>query len=225
MFIGKLTITVLLLIVPSALIFSQGSVWTKKIIDENLTVSFPGEIEEFDTTVLKENKKWRIKVFKYEEDATTFALIVTPGETDINVDNKESWKDALKGMSKGAMKSYLAKGITCAPGDTTVDDIPCVKLICKSPDYPLIKQYLFLVNDKLYALQYSSINVDDASFEADRLNTFLKNIHFKKEGIREMQFESKTFSAGYKIGYVIGTLMVVALIILGVIFFVRKLKL
>jgi hypothetical protein len=194
-------------------------------IDENLTVSFPGEVEVLDTTVLKEGKKWRIKVYKYEGGLSTFGLIVTPGETNINVDNKDSWKEALKGMSKGAMKSFLDKGITCSPGDTTIDDIPCVKLFCKSDDYSMIKQYLFLVNDKLYAIQYSTTNLGNMLFGTDRLDTFLKSIHFKKEGIKEMEFESKAFSDGYKIGYLIGGLIGLAILIIGVIFFVRWLKL
>lgn len=225
MFYEKLSITVLFLIIPTVALFSQDSVWTKKMIDENLTVSFPGEVEEFDTTVLKENKKWRIKVYKYEEELSALGLIVTPGETNINVDNKESWKEALKGMSKGAMKSFLDKGFTCAPGDTTIDDIPCVKLICKNEDHTMIKQYLFLVNDKLYALQYSGTSLSNMSFRTDRLDTFLKSIHFKKEGIKEMQFESKAYSDGYKIGYFLGSAGMLVLLVIGIIFFVRWLKL
>jgi len=221
----KIKFIIVVFVIFSLAGYSQDSTWKKTIIDETLTVSFPGEVEVFDTTVLKEKKKWRIKVYKYEEGQSAFGLIVTPGETDINVDNKESWKEALKGMSKGAMKSFLNKGINCAPGDTIVDGIPCVKLSCKNEDYSLIKQYLFLVNDKLYALQYSSINMGNISFGRDRLDMFLKSIHFKKEGIKEMQFESKAFSDGYKIGYFLGGAGMLALLIIGVIFFVRKFKL
>ena len=118
----KRVITIVSLLLSTILVFSQDSLWQKMKIDENLTISFPGKVEELDTTMLKEGKKWRIKVYKYEGDLSTFGLIVTPGETDINVDNRDSWKEALKGMSKGAMKSYLDKGITCSPGDTTIDD-------------------------------------------------------------------------------------------------------
>ena len=218
----KLAIAILFILIPTVVLFSQDSEWNKKIIDESLTVSFPGEVDVFDTTMSKGGKKWRIKVYKYETGLSAFGLIVTPGETDINVDNKESWKEALKGMSKGAMKSYLDKGIACSPGDTTIDDIPCVKLICKSEDYSIIRQYLFLVNDKLYALQYSSINLGGMSFETNKLDTFLKSIHFKKEGIKEMQFESKAFSSGYKFGYLIGTLLVPALIVAFIIYIVKR---
>ena len=118
----KRVITIVSLLLSTILVFSQDSLWQKMKIDENLTISFPDKVEELDTTMLKEGKKWRIKVYKYEGDLSTCGLIVTPGETDINVDNRDSWKEALKGMSKGAMKSYLDKGITCSPGDTTIDD-------------------------------------------------------------------------------------------------------
>lgn len=221
----KIKFTIVVFVIISLAGYSQDSTWKKKIIDETLTVSFPGEVKEFDTTVLKEKKKWRIKVYKYEEDLLSLGLIVTPGETNINVDNKESWKEALKGMSKGAMTSFLKQGFTCVPGDSIIDDIPCVKLICKNEDYSMIKQYLFLVNNKLYALQYSSASLGDISFETDRLNMFLKSIHFEKEGIKEMQFESKSFSDGYKIGYFLGGAGMLALLVIGIIFFVRKFKL
>ena len=206
------------------IVFSQDSAWKKMIIDETLTISFPGSVTKIDTSLVKEGKKWRFKAYKYDNGASTFALIVTPGEVNMNVDNKETWKKALTEISKGALKSFSQKGFSCSPSDTTIDKIPCKKVTCTNEDISMLNSYLFLVNDKLYSLQYASLDQETVLLDTSQLKLFLNSVHFKKDAIKEMQFESKAFSDGYKFGYVLGSLIVVVGIVLVIMFFVRRAK-
>lgn len=204
----------------SLLGFTQDSTWKKMVIDENLTISFPGSTTLLDTTLIKKGEKYRFKAYKHENEFSTFALLITPGETDMNVDDKETWKKALAAMSKGALKALSENGFTCSPADTIIDSIPCIRSVCKNDMISTMRTYLFLVNDKMYSLQYASL--DPEAIERGELDLFLNSVHFKKDGIKEMQFESKVSSKFYKIGYLIGMLTFPAIVIGLIIYFVRR---
>ncbi len=123
-------LTIVTLVIVSINGYAQDSAWKKMIIDETLTISFPGSVTKIDTTLIKEGKKWRFKAYKFDNGLSTLALIVTPGEIKMNVDNKETWKKALTEMSKGVLESFSQKGFSCSSSDTVIDKIPCKKIAC-----------------------------------------------------------------------------------------------
>lgn len=213
----RLIILLLILLCISLGSFSQDP-WKKMVIDENLTISFPHSVIETDTTVINNGEKYGFKTFTCEGDSSTLVLIITPGGTDIKVNNEESWKSALDGLAKGATNSFLKSGITCTTSDTTMDDLPCKKLTCQTFMYSMLNNYIFLVNDKMYSIQAAYAYGFEPEAANTELRQFLNSIHFSKESIKEREFGSKAESTGYAIGKLILPL----LLIIGVIVFVVK---
>jgi len=178
-------------------------------IDENLIISFPGIVSQLDTSIIKGGEKIRIKAFKSEKEYSTFAVLIIPNET--NVDNTESLHKVLAEMTEGALTSMTKKGISCITGDTIVDKVPGIKLICKSNTSLSLNDYMFLVNDKIYALQIAYFPNNSDIDRAEISN---------KTSIKEQQFASKAESIGYKIGYY----LIPVLLFIGIIIYVvRKL--
>lgn len=210
-----------ILIVPLNL-FSQDSSWKKVIVDDNLNISFPGHVSSMDTTLLKEDKEWRFKLFKCEKETYTLALVITPSETNLKVDNEETWHQALTEMSRGALKSLADNGLSCSTIDTTIDELPCKKLTCNKEGILLMYDYIFLINDKMYAIQTVFLNRTNFNQDLQDQNIFLNSIRFTKNSIKEKQFLSKAESSGYKIGYILGGLLLVAVIIGIIVYFVNR---
>src|SRR5215813_14089491 len=107
----------ILIIVSSVKTFSQDSAWTKKIIDENLTVSFPLSAIKMDTLIKKNGKEMRLIAYSMQSGYFTLAIIVTPGETNLDVNSDESLQVALAGIAKGASETMAEKGWECSASD------------------------------------------------------------------------------------------------------------
>jgi hypothetical protein len=213
-----LNILIFLLLLSSSNLYSQDSTWKKMKIDENLTISFPRIVSQMDTTFVKEGKEMRFRAIKSETEFSALALLITPTETNANVDNEESLQKTLTEMAEGSLKAMSENGIECVVTDTIIDDIICKKLIGNTNVPSTIISYIFLVNDKMYSLQGVFLNKSTAISETNELNQALKSVHFNKTLIKEKQFGSKAESLGYKIGKMIIPL----LIVIGVIVFIVK---
>lgn len=216
----KILLIIVVLLLPSVSTYSQDSSWVKKVIDENLTVSFPGIISEYDTLFVKDEEKMFFKTFKNESLSTTLLLIVTPNGTNVNADNKETHQKALEEMSKGSLDAMEERGLTCQIGDTIIDNIQCKKIVCDNSQLSIIRNYIFLVNDKMYSFQSVSLNFYSSDSQSSNLNKFLNSIHFNKNSIKEQRFGTKAESIAYNIG----KLIIPLIILVGVIIYVvRKL--
>jgi hypothetical protein len=209
--------TILLSIMNS---HSQDSTWIKKVVDENLTLSFPGRISEIDTSFIQEGKRMSFRIFKHESESGTLALIVTPNNTNANIDNQETLQKALDEMANGSLQAMKESGLSCQSEDSTIDNIRCKKIVCKNGLLSTVENYIFLVNDKMYSFQSATFGLYTPGTQSSDLNKFLNSIRFEKTSIKEQRFESRAESIGYKIG----RLTIPLLIIVGVIFYVvRKL--
>ncbi len=189
-------------------------------IDENLTISLPGNVSQTDTTFEKDKKGRRFRIFQTQTKNSTLALSITPNETNINVNNSVSWEKALTEMAKGALKAMSEKGLNCLIVDTVIDNIPCKKLFCQNEIIPIAVNYIFLVNDKMYALQAATLDNSLSGYGIREIDQFVQSVHFDATAIKEQQFGSNAES----IGYMIGKMAIPLLLIIGVIVYVvRKL--
>jgi hypothetical protein len=192
--------------------YAQDSTWREIKIDENLKLSFPDAITVTDTMVSKSGDPMKFKAYRSELGYSAFALVITPNETKMNVDNEESLRKVLKEMAKGSIKAMSNAGFTCNTIDTVIDNIKCEKLNCTNR-FQTINSFIFLVNDKMYALQNSYIT--GFSQDTNLSNYFLKSIHFSKASIKEQQFFSKAESISYKVGYyLVPLLLFIGIIVL-----------
>ena len=89
--------------------------------------------------------------------------------------------------------------------------------------YMNILHYTMVVNDIAYTMQAAFVPeyTVGGHEEMDRL---LKSVSIDPNSVKELQFESKAYSVGYKAGYFLGGLLVLAVVVIGVIFLIRKLQ-
>jgi hypothetical protein len=204
-------------------LYGQDTVWKKINIDENLSIFLPGKVIQTDTFFLKDDKKMRFRVFKTQTEFSAFGVAITPNETNINADNRETLKTALDRIAKGSCTAAVRKGFTCLSSDTMVNNIPCKKTKIykeRAPFTPPIFSYIFLVNDKMYMFSTTPFDyLENMANSSHESNLLLNSIRFTST-IKEKQFDSNAESIAYKIGYY----FIPALLIIGIIVYVvRKL--
>jgi hypothetical protein len=209
------------LIVINSNSFAQDTLWKKVRIDENLTLYLPKIFSTIDTSLLKEHKLMHIKVFQSEINGDVIVVTITPGKTGINVDNSESFREAMKGIAEGFDKSISSKGLKAKYIDTLINGIQCVKGVAYREydnNNPVLISDLFLVNDKVYSISYELLT--EVSNQTDEnIDKLVKNISFNKSQIKERQFETKAESASFKISYLIGQI-IGFIIVIGFVVFV-----
>lgn len=199
---------------------AQDSLWSKLIIDENLSISFPPISFESDTSFERDGKNYRFRVLRAETESSVLGLVITPNETNINANNQESLISALEGMAKGSVKSLSNQGFNCAVSDTLIESILCKKITCLNEYASALNAYIFLINDKMYAFQGSAADENNTSLALNDLNRVLKSIRFTSSTVKEQQFSTRAESIGYNIGRLLVPLLIVAAIIA---FIARKL--
>jgi len=195
--------TILVAVVLWSHLYGQDSLWRPIKIDENLTVSIPKKIEQIDTTLGRGNTKLGFRILKAETQVSTLGVTVTPKGTNINVDDEESLKSALDGIAKGTCDQARQNGFICKMKDSTLDDLPCKKFEFFSAGIkdPIIYNYTFLVNDKIYMFTIAHLKVNqDRTKLIQESKKFLNSVHFTKT-IKEKKFSTRAESTGYRIGY------------------------
>ena len=209
----------------STLAYSQDSLWQKTSIDENLTISLPPGINQIDTSYIQNGKKIKFKMFVAQAEYSAIGVVVS-NEFNANIDNKETLEKVLSEISKGAVKKMKEGGVECFSSDTLLSKIPCKKMKCRGEVkgiYMNILHYTMVVNDIAYTMQAAFVPeyTVGGHEEMDRL---LKSVSIDPNSVKELQFESKAYSVGYKAGYILVGLMVLAVVVIGVIFLIRKLQ-
>lgn len=221
----KKVLLLLNLLFIAGILLAQDSLWKKTKIDDNFSMSLPVNISVIDTATIKEGQKIHVKVLSGNIGNDKVLLIITPEETGINVDNKESFEEALSGIKKGAKKSLSKQGFQCIFKDTVIDKIKCIKAIAYKEvmDNPSLFYYLFLFNDKTYSVGYAMSPKTSSDIVNQNIARLLNSITFNKGGIKEQQFSSKAESQGYKMGYLIGQIFTFLIVIIGLVFLIKYL--
>ena len=184
-------------------LYSQDTSWKKVRIDENLTVAIPENAQQVDTAFSKGNDTIGFKIFKAETKVSTIGVTVTPNGTGINVDDEESLHTALNGIEQGTYARAKEKGFTCKSKDTVLDNLPCKKFEFFSAlvEGPVIYNYTFLVNGKMYMFTIAPLRFREARAElVNESKLFLNSIRFTKT-VEEKKFATKAESTAYKFGY------------------------
>ena len=197
-------------------LFSQDTTWQKARVNEDLTISLSGKITKIDTTLERENKKFRLLLYKATSNYSVLGLTITPNGTMLNIEDKESLKIALKGITDGICKSYVEQGFNCKVNDTIIDGITCKKVLMldkEQKSFPTMTSYVFLLNDRVYSFSQTPL-IEDRNLLTNELNTYLSSIHFNHTDIKEQKFESRTESKAYNVGYLWGQILVFGAIVL-----------
>lgn len=209
---------------------AQDSIWKKIIVDENLTISLPGKVETIDTFLIKDNNKLKFRLMSADFIYGTIVVNSTPNETNISVNNSESFDEALKGIGVGFKKSIEKKGKFAVIQDTIIDSLKgIVGFVYLDSNHikPEKISFMFLLNDKMY-----SVLINYFPFESDQieniqkytLNKLLNSIHFNRANIKEQQFASRAESEGFAIGELIGFLIVFGGIISIIYYIIKVIK-
>ena len=220
----KNVIIIAFIIFSTCIANAQDTLWNRIKVDENISISLPGEVQKIDTSFVKKGQKFDMRILVAQTDYAALGITLSPNETNINVDNLESLKKALASIAKGATNSMREQGLRCNSIDTTIDKMPCKKLSCigKKNGVPMtIVTYSFLINDKVYAIQSAFIPEFNAYGFAET-DSLIKSIHVETASVKELQFLSKAESVGYKFGHFIGMLVFPAIVIGLIIYFVRR---
>jgi hypothetical protein len=201
-------------------LYSQDTVWKQIKIDENLVVALPGKISQIDTFGIKGNMKLDLRVFKTETQTSTIAVVITPKESNINVVDKESLKEALDGIAKGLCNSATKRGLSCVVSDTTIDELPCKKskFFSSQNAFEQKVNYTFLAGDKMYTFTIADVDSNEIYRNYSRL---LSSVHFTSfaKGFRVSSIENSS-AGGW--GYMIGKISILLLIAGIIVYFVKK---
>src|SRR5690348_16707131 len=173
-------------------IFSQDTVWHKVHVNDDITLNLPGQVNIIDTVIVKGGKVGRFRFFKTESKNSVLGLTITPNETNINVEDKESFTTVLKEMAEGACKGATNMGFICATNDTVIDRLASKRVMFFQHDAvnPMMVNFFFLLNDRIYTITQAPVT-DDMEALPEELNTLLASVHFNHTNIKEQKFESK----------------------------------
>jgi len=208
----------------SILSYSQEILWQDLRVDKNLTVSLPGNVNKIDTFYFLQGKKTNFKMFIAQTEFSAIGVVAS-NEFDANINNKETLENVLDKVAISAIKKMKEGNMDCFASDTLLfKKLPCKKIKCfgkKNGNLMHILLYTIVVNDIVYTMQGAFVPelASGGLMEMDRL---LKSIKIDINSIKELEFESKAFSQSYKFGYFIGMLIIPAIIIGLIIYFVRR---
>jgi hypothetical protein len=201
-------ILVLTSLLCATFLFSQDSNWNKVRVNEDLTISLPGQVITQDTIVGKDGFSATMRVLEANAKYSTLRVVVTPNGTKLNVNDRESLRIALEGISTGICKTATDQGLDCMKSDTTIDRIESKKIVVYNMKESTVFgiQYVFLVNDRMYLITQQTILSDEKKLN-EELKMLINSIHFNHIKIKEQKFESKAESTGYGTGYLFGQLL------------------
>jgi hypothetical protein len=159
-------------------------------------------------------------------DNITYGIVISQ---NLKGNNKEDTKLVLQGIIRGACRSAEKKGLICSSSDTTIDNVECRKIILyeKDPSVLFTRMYGFYHNDKVYMFTFTYGDPTNNEKADQELKQFLNNIRFGTAvAVKSTNTTEKT--TAYKIGYALGSIAGIALIV-GVVwlivrFFRRKRK-
>ena len=197
--------------------FSQDSVWKKTIVDENMTISLPGNPLTIDTFVLKNNEKTPLRVLKVTTASSAIGVSVTTN-IHLNVDNTESLEETYKGIEEGFRESAAEKGLGCEVTDTVIRKIPFKKTLLfskTSKNNVKLFSWICLLNDKMYSITAFAPKGESEQSKIE-MYRLIVSARFNSD-LQEQKFSSKAESLGYKAGQLFGYASM--LIIFGLIIF------
>jgi hypothetical protein len=198
----------------------QNDNWKKIRIDENLTLSFPGEINRWDSLVLIKGKKALLEDYFYENESASIVLRVSVPQEEVKIDNREDLELGLDGMAKGFNETARAQGFQCSISDTTLDGRPAKKAYLRSDDQSTTGFiYMFIADTKFYIL--SGYDQTGTETRPEDLTAVLKSVQLSN---KIEQTKPKAKSTAYRIGYALGQLILPAVLVGGIIFWISKRK-
>ena len=217
----KIIVTTYSLFVFSIAYSQDSTGWKRLKIDDNLVVNMPGNVSRTDTSGMNGEQKMDVTIFGGQAGSCLLALVITPKGINANVDDRESLKKTLDKIAEGACKAATENGFNCVTSDTLIENVPSKKskfVSAAGRFIPTRVNYTFLLNDKMYMFTIASFDSNEISMNSKIL---LNSIRITSK-LKEQMFDSKVESTSYKIGYLIGKLIIPALVIGLIIYFVAR---
>lgn len=198
--------------------FCQNINWKEVQIDKFLTVSLPEQFSSSDTFLVRDEKKYKIKLFRATLTSSALGITVTQTDFNINPYDFESSNEGYEGVKHGFRENAVSKGFTVDIKDTLVNGVQGFKAQVYSDNSRAIvyrECYVFCVNTINYSIIAAPID-NKVVENAENLEKLVRSIRFNKEKIllNTGNSESSSFSVNYqKLGELSGMVLVAGVII------------
>jgi hypothetical protein len=210
----KRRLTIILVFI-SSIAWGQDTAWKRHKV-EHLSILLPGKVTRTDTLITKAGLTMDATILVTNQAGYALSLSVISGIEKSNDSEEKIFKDVGEGFCEGA-KSRASR---CVVKDTAIDKLPAKKgqLFMDVLEIP-VNCYMVVMNDKLYnmTLAFTEDNEETKAIH----KRFLAGIDFDNAAKRT-RGTTETALLPYKIGKLIGSGVVIALIIVGVIFLTKK---
>ena len=201
--------------------FSQDTFWKTFRVDSNLTLEFKGAV---DTGTKVTIDKYSYDVYSGNTGKAIYIVMRGVSKEKIEVYDREEYHKTLDLMVEGAVKAAGEMNLNTILTDTSIDNVPGKRMSYRGKFAGRDARgynYFFLVNGLSYSINTIFLTPDLSEGDSADLSHFLSSINFNNN-IRELKFANKKEFIAYHAGRFIGLLIVFVVIILVVIFFVRR---
>jgi hypothetical protein len=211
-------------LLPAICSWGQDTLWTKTKIDEKLAVDLPGLVSGRDTL--------EQKIVRGKTSSAVYYVSRSKQDTKLQVDNKESLKSTYAGIVRGFLSKAKKPGYRDSVSEYTIGPIigRRINLSAVGENHGHyareMDSYLFLVDDKLYCVGVAFKNAKTTDDERD-LKRFLSSVVFSVTQPSEARFGSRAESIGYKLGGLVGTLIVIGVLtalVFLIVYLIKKAK-
>jgi hypothetical protein len=215
----KKLLSLFLLFAPFFL-FAQDTTWKAVTIDNQLSISFPSELEKVDTSITVGGELYKVHAVKAATAHNILAVSVTPhDESFADQNDKGSLDETYKGFKEGFEGSIKKKNLFTTMTDTTVDNIRGVsaKVFSDASGGPIaMRNYSFLIGNKVYSVTVYPLSEETPDSHKE-LQQLISSIHFKIDPSQKKPPFSASNINWRKMGELIGQLsfyIVIAVIII-----------
>ena len=165
--------------------FSQDTYWKEINIDKYLTLSLPDNFNSIDSFIIRDGKKYDLKLFKANLKSSTIGITIMDCGKSMNPYENIYYENGFIELKKGFNENAESKGLKVDFFDTKVDNVAGFKAILYSDNSKkniLYINYVFWVDNYNYSFIAVPLNNDDTENEVN-INKLINSIHFNKKEI------------------------------------------
>ncbi|MCR9016072.1 hypothetical protein [Aquiflexum gelatinilyticum] len=214
---------ILLIILSLVTINSFGQQWIEFQVDPSLTITIPENYELTDTLGQKG------VIAQIDNGLILLTVMQNKGKTKLNIQNENDLIEAYKGIQRGVTRSQNGQLIKEEILDKEALKILRFSISAIMENERQIRHFLIVfLNDNIYMLNFWELESMSNEMSEIREKLF-SSIKFPSTATMEDQKSqvvqgSTSYNISYLIGQIIGYLLILGLIVLFIMYFVKRLK-